>query len=317
MTKQITAGGIRALAFSIDENYEMPFRVLWFSLLATNSIPDSKRVFFLHNSAMNSNAIHRIQRLVIESGHRPEFIDAEKRLPAALPIKKSDHVSRATFYRLYLASLLPQDVQTVIHLDLDIVALRSARELFEINLEFPIAAVDHATPRESRRIFGDRLGTYFQAGVLLVDLAHWRFRNVESQFEEILDKNQESIMWWDQDVLNMAFANDWQRLPLWLNVSSAIRGIISPAELENSAVLVHYDGSRKPWIRYSPQKYSEFWYASYEKIYGYSLKESLKRKMLMERWKRWLAWPFRAGMAAFRAFLRFVGLKSGQQASAN
>jgi len=297
---------MRALAFSIDENYEMPFRVLWHSLLTTHSIPDGTPVFFLHNSAMDVPTIERIRSLVLESGHQPTFIDAEKSLPASLPLKETDHVSSATFYRLYSASLLPDDIDTVIHLDLDVVAARSALELFSIDLESPIAAVDHARPEEAKRVFGDHLGTYFQAGILLIDLVQWRLANVEERFREILERERDRIRWWDQDVLNIAFASNWQRLPIWLNACSNVRTLISPSELENSAVFIHYDGHRKPWARYSPHRYSEYWYTAFEDCFGYSLADQLRRELAIERLKNRFVWPIRAGRFARRVLGKLV-----------
>jgi lipopolysaccharide biosynthesis glycosyltransferase len=255
---------------------------------------------------MSLATIERIRGLVVESGNLPTFIDAEGKLPTQLPVEESDHVSSATFYRLYLASLLPDDVDTVIHLDLDVVATRSASELFSIDLKAPLAAVDHALPEEAKRLFGDRLGTYFQAGVLLIDLAHWRRQNVESRFHEILEKDRERIRWWDQDVLNIAFANEWQRLPIWFNACGSVRGMISPSELEDSAVLIHYDGHRKPWVRYSPHRYSEFWYTSFEQCFGYSLSEQLKREMARERLINRLLWPIRVAGIDRRVWRRLV-----------
>lgn len=89
---------------------------------------------------------------------------ADKSLQASPPLKETDQVSSATFYLLYIASLLPDDVHTVIGLDLDFVAVRSALEVFSTDLESPTAAVGHSRPEEAKRVFGDRLGTYFQAG---------------------------------------------------------------------------------------------------------------------------------------------------------
>lgn len=297
---------MRALAFSVDEKYEMPFRVLWHTLLTTKSLPDSTPVYFLHDSAMRDEVIARIRSLVLESGHNPTFINAELILPDSLPIKATDHVSSATFYRLFLPTLLPQDVESVIHLDLDVVALRSARKLFELDFDSPVAAVDHARPEEAKRVFGDQLGTYFQAGILVIDLVQWRSKNVEVSFKEILKNHRDRIRWWDQDVLNIAFDGAWQRLPMWFNVCSNIRAIISDRELEDSAVFIHYDGHRKPWVRYSPHRYSEFWYAAFEDCFGYSLKAELKQKMDTERFKNRLMWPIRMGGSILKALKRTV-----------
>lgn len=295
---------MRALAFSIDENYEMPFRVLWHSLLTTDTIPDSTDIFFLHDSSMSDGAISRLADVVLESGHNPTFIDAEVVLPDSLPIKATDHVSAATFYRLYIATLLPENVESVIHLDLDVVAVKSGRALFEFDLHSPVAAVDHARPEEAKRVSGDALGTYFQAGVLVANLGQWRIQEIETSFGNILKNDQARIRWWDQDVLNIAFSDAWQRLPIWFNVCSNIRGIITPRELAESAVFIHYDGHRKPWIRYSAHAYAEYWYTAFEDCFGFSLADELKRKMIVERRKSRLVWLTRAVRFARRLWSR-------------
>lgn len=295
---------MRALAFSIDNSYEMPFRVLWHSLIATESLPKATKLYFLHNTDFNPETMNQLADLVARSGHIPVFLDAERRLPDNLPIGKGDHVSPATFYRLSLSSILPPELESVVHLDLDTVAVRSIRELFTLELKYPVAAADHASPADSRRISGDKLGTYFQAGVLVIDLKLWRLGNFEKRFQEILVRKQGQLLWWDQDVLNHAFMNNWQRLPIWFNVGKSVRNLVSVAELSRSARLIHYDGNRKPWVRFSPQTYSAYWYECFEECFGFSLRQQLEREMRQTQLKAFFLSPLFLLTRTFRKLLQ-------------
>ena len=275
---------MRALVFSIDNAYVMPFKVLWYSLMKTESVPSDVPVFILHAETLSQDSIQNVTNFLDRFGRTATFNDARSFVPDDAPL--SHHISKATYYRLFVASILPKEVTSVVYLDSDAVVKRSIRELFYLQLTAPVAAVDHMAPQLAFRLWGDLGGNYFQAGVLLADLSRWRANQMEGVFRKILTEERDRLLWWDQDVLNIAFENNWQRLPIWFNLSRRARLQIPEAASFENGRFLHLEGSQKPWKSYSKDWADQIWYELYFETYGAKFN---KKKIQRPIWRRLLS----------------------------
>lgn len=176
-------------------------------------------------------------------------------------------MSPATFYRLFIAEILPPDIDQAVYLDADMLALRSIAGLFDEPLHELVAAADHCSPDNEIRLWGERGGTYFQAGVLVIHLQSWREQAILQRFLEVMTNHQERIQFWDQDVLNIALRDRWQRLPIWCNVCGSVLQALPLRLIKDQAALIHYSGRSKPWIAYAPSPFTTLWDQSYESAF--------------------------------------------------
>jgi len=259
---------MRALAFSIDDAYVMPFKVLFHSLIETDSLPKDIPIFVLHEDSLSAPSKEDIAVFLARYGRSVRFVDACGYIPDDLPLAEDDHVSRATFFRLFVGSILPPEVTSLVYLDSDMVAIRSVRILFELPIHAPLAAVDHVSHWNALRLWGEKGGTYFQAGVLVIDLGVWRSKDVESRFIALMRNERKRIRWWDQDVLNLAFRDEWQRLDIWLNVAHLALAVVSERDAAASARFLHYDGPAKPWNSDAERPLVRRWYDAYKSCFG-------------------------------------------------
>jgi lipopolysaccharide biosynthesis glycosyltransferase len=255
---------ISACVFCIDDAYVMPFQVFFHSLEATASIPPGAALFILHTEALCSASITTLEAFFSRYGRSAAFVDATALIPADLPIRPGDHVSPATFYRLFIAEILPPEIDQAVYLDADMLALRSIAPLFDEPVQGLVAAADHCSPANEIRLWGERGGTYFQAGVLVIPLHTWREQGILQRFLHVMASEQQRIQWWDQDVLNIALRDRWQRLPIWCNVCEAVHQLLPLALLEAQSALIHYSGSNKPWNAYHPSPFTARWDQGYE-----------------------------------------------------
>jgi lipopolysaccharide biosynthesis glycosyltransferase len=275
---------MRALVFSIDDAYVMPFKVLWHSMMKTESIPDEVPVFILHAETLSPHSIRNVSEFLKKYGRAAAFKDTRSFVPDDILL--SHHISKASYYRLFAASTLPEEITSMVYLDIDAVVIRSIRELFDLKLTRPLAAADHMIPRAAFRLWGDLGGNYFQAGVLLADLGHWRTNQLEDKFKKILAEERDRIIWWDQDVLNIAFENNWQRLPVWYNLSGHARKEITEVASRENGRFLHYTGISKPWNSFSKDWLAEHWYALYLETFG---KKFDTKSIQHPIWKRFLS----------------------------
>ena len=257
-----------ACVFCIDDAYVMPFQVFFHSLEATDSIPTSASLFILHTTALSSTSIGMLEAFLGRYGRSASFVDATALIPADLPIRPGDHVSPATFYRLFIAEILPAEIEQAVYLDADMLALRSIAYLFEQPVQGLVAAADHCSPGNEILLWGECGGTYFQAGLLVIPLQIWREQGILQRFLEVMADERDRIQWWDQDVLNIALRDRWQRLPVWFNVCEAVNSALPLPLVEEHAALIHYSGSSKPWNTLNPSPFTSHWDDGYLSAFG-------------------------------------------------
>jgi lipopolysaccharide biosynthesis glycosyltransferase len=183
-------------------------------------------------------------------------------------LKVSCHVSEATFYRLFIADILPADIHEAVYMDADMLAVRSAESLFSVPITNLIGAVDHFNPYDAVRLWGADACSYFQAGVLMIPVEEWRKRNLSSTFLSILRHQEAKIKWWDQDVLNIALAESWQRIDLWLNVHGVLPKLFSHEDIMKNTKIYHFCGSEKPWNSYEFTSFVLAWDSVFKDVYG-------------------------------------------------
>jgi lipopolysaccharide biosynthesis glycosyltransferase len=198
-------------------------------------------------------------------------------------LKTENHLNLVTYLRLFMPSLLPVSLDRAIFLDADLLIQKDLGGLWATPLgDAPIAAVnDYFTPylntRETigRASLCDRhpdkchpianyreLGLngnagYFNAGVMVVNLAKWREIDVLHQAMELVRKHHEHVRYCDQYALNVLFSEKWKRLdPRWNQNSNlwawggADDGAFDPQlfwTLRNEPWIVHFTWIRKPW----------------------------------------------------------------------
>jgi len=143
-----------------------------------------------------------------------------------------------------MLKILP--VERVLYLDADMLVRRSLEELWSTDLEGSsiAAAVDVAFPVGHDGVPRRR---YFNAGMLLIDLAKARMRlpELETRMQDMKDSRFR-----DQDALNMHFAGDWAEVSLSWNAQGlgTYAGGVGRETVEEmkDPGLVHFTGPVHP-----------------------------------------------------------------------
>ncbi len=258
------------LVFAIDKNFIQPFQVLLFSIKESGSLPYGSIIYVLHDQSIQLLDQNSIASFAEVLQIRIIWIDVSTKLSILPSLRQGSHVSMLTYARLYISSLLPESINSVLYIDSDTLVLREISFLINLHLDKPIAAADHCAPFEQLRLWGTSSGLYFQAGVLKINLTHFRQNNAENFFNQILVDQADKILWWDQDVFNIAYKNNWQRIPITYNYCRHIRSACfnSSLNLSFDPYIIHYDGQDKPWQIFWDNRWGEMWYAAYERTFG-------------------------------------------------
>lgn len=207
------------------------------------------------------------------------FSDIARRMPV------NRRLSNIVYARLVIDRLIAPDIARVLYLDCDMLVRAPIEHLLEMDMQgFPIAAVRDTIGAfitggrdlaNNRRIF-DIADLYFNAGLVLIDIAKWRETHLLDRLEALLADGTMAKVYYDQDFLNLVFVNNWLRLPPSWNLIDA-----RPAHEGLDPSLVHYTGKAKPWHLLNT--------LAFRRLYRHVMTNALFYRFMRHRWKRyWL-----------------------------
>ena len=214
------------------------------------------RFFLLTNKTLSQQ--DRMTLSSVFSDCNIHFIDVDTSDFTWAPLNRP-HVSVVTYYRLNLHTLLPPDIERVIYIDSDTIVVDSLLKLWNIDIgSKPIAGCADAwrNPLKSIRLNLPSSHKYFNAGVLIFNLAELRKSKMLDDAVELYHAHEKEIVFQDQDILNILFCNRTYTLPLRWNINDLMfrYSYIRPSyEVDDArkAVLdpgiIHFSGSIKPW----------------------------------------------------------------------
>lgn len=245
---------IRIVA-AIDDGYEQHLGVMLCSLFR-NHKEDGRCEVYILDGGISAEGKEKVLDLAA-------MYNAEVHFFVVSPDDFSDfmvshHISSATYYRLAIANLLPRSIDKVIYLDADLVVLGDIAELWRTPVdEYALAAVRNPGFRGHARLSIPHHCPYFNAGVLLLNLAAWRQKRVGPGVMTFLRDNPDRARQWDQDGLNACLYDQWLMLhPKWnvqtvlLQHNALCNAEFDPEELADALgnpAIVHFTGSSKPW----------------------------------------------------------------------
>lgn len=88
------------------------------------------------------------------------------------------YLTTASYGRLFIAKLLPENVEKVLYLDADVLCIGSLKELFNLDMsKCAVAAVLDSSLSESQHAAEIGVTKYINSGVLLINLKLWREKN--------------------------------------------------------------------------------------------------------------------------------------------
>ena len=116
------------------------------------------------------------------------------------------HISLATYYRIFLETILPQNLQKVIYLDCDLVVNGSILDFWNTDIkEVAVGCIEDMWSGKSdnyTRLHYNASFSYFNAGVLLVNLDYWRNIGFQQKAVKYISQHVNELIFNDQDVLN-------------------------------------------------------------------------------------------------------------------
>ena len=303
------------IACTVDQAYAFPFQVLLTSLLGSRR-GDEAITFHVIDCGLRPSTRESIERSFAGEGvHFSWLVTTSKPDGAGVDSRRS---RRMYYETLSMPKVLPQRVERVLYLDIDLLFVEPVEMLWRMDLDGCLlgAVQDMAIPTVSSphglrhyASLGLTPGApYFNAGVMLIDLAGWRSEGVVERAEEYLLTGSARRSMAAQDAFNATVTN-WKPLSLRWNVTASITGRpffraagLDPVEYRQAVAapsLLHFSGRVKPWRTRSGSRY-----ASLYRDWSSRVSDPLRGDVLAR--DRWVGFYDRHLRDAFYRVERFV-----------
>ena len=238
------------IVYSSSDSYSQIAGISILSLLDNNKDAEEINIYLIDNKISDENR-QRLEDIVAQYNRKIVFIpqpDLNKQAGIEIEVGRWNI---STFFRLFLCTILPKEIDRCIYLDCDTIVRHSLKELWEDDLgDKVVAAVDDCRSDRYKTELGlSPDGTYTNNGVLLIDLKSWREMNVEKDFLEFIIAHNGNITYVDQGVLNGVLAK---------------KNLVKVMHTKYNAMTIFFDFNfketmkiRKPEHHLSEQEYNE------------------------------------------------------------
>lgn len=249
------------IVFCIDDNYVIPCGVAMTSLFENN---DGYEIM-VHIIGMNlsESKAKELEQIICQYNSTINFYNIEEEYINSFNFAfdpEITHLNIAAYIRLFVAEILPSDIDKILYLDSDLIIVDNLSELWNTPMKDYSTAgvVDRvAFKRETyTRLNYPEIFSYINSGVLLINLNYWRENDVLGKFIDYEKKNHSNIEIHDQDVINGVLYSSILLLPVRYNMQSPFyfrkREFIELGEdigfaIKNPAI-IHFTILPKPWI---------------------------------------------------------------------
>ena len=263
------------LALCCDDNYVIPV------LTCLTSVFENNRKYSFHvyiiTAGISKKNESKFQHLANFYNHNIDLKSVDSSRFDVLPSRGRYVI--ATYYRYILPEIILDD--KVLYLDGDIIVTSDIGDLWQTNVDnYACAAVEDQ--RCDNVLLYNRFfltSTYFNAGVLLVNLEYWRLNKITAQLFQFSIDNYDKLLYQDQDALNVVLSGAIKYLSYKYNFQAEWYGdeFTNPAHfskwyeienVKNNPIVIHYTIAAKPWFRECNLPIKEIW-RNYAKIHDF------------------------------------------------
>ena len=274
--------------YCFDSNYNIQSIVSIYSLL--NSISEKINIFIIHQSEETPEFLPKkiLENKNLNNIHVYKFNKSDLKFYNLLDA----HVTEATFYRLFLLKYIPEHIKNITYLDGDVYCISNPLEQIKKEFQnlnssgleagFSVEANRNDVNQTSFKRLKLTGNSYFNAGVMLMDVEKARKNNFSIKVFDILSQIKEDAIFWDQDILNKYYDDKFLKISENLNYKvNYFEKNYTEILKQNNISLVHYSGKFKPWhVRGVAHSSSFIFQDMFNEVYGKKYYISNSRKII-------------------------------------
>lgn len=243
-----------------DNNYVPGVMVL----IASASFHNPQARFTVLDMGITAENRTRIDGLASFLGVEINRIEVDSSCFDHLIVQRS-HLTRSTYLRLLIPALFPKD-DRAIYMDCDMVVMGELTALAAVDLSnYIVAGVPCPSPDPVElEATGRPLGSYINAGLLVMNLPLWRSNNVAEACIRLLSDPANPLLSEDQSAINIVGKDSTLLTDPTFNVYSDPSSYKRAADFPDAPIVLHYVVNNKPWK--GPTNLGSIWEFHAERI---------------------------------------------------
>ena len=245
------------IAASFNKKY-LNYAIVMFTSFC-DSNPGHNNIFVMH-SELDEADIHKLSKAL--EGYDVEIspIDVSADI-STLRLPTTTVWSNEIYYRLLLPDKLPDSIDRLFYLDVDVIVHGSLKELYESDFDGAdlmacadsnnTSTVDSFTNKVKEMLFYRFKDDfkYFNSGVLLLNIEKMRGVNTFTSYLKAMEEGNYEMAAPDQDILNYVHADkvkfiSWEEYDLFARLAYKAGWTYQSAKEKNK--IIHFAGD-KPW----------------------------------------------------------------------
>lgn len=266
------------IVFATSDLFSKPAMVTIKSILLSNVNAKKINIFYIENGLSEANKT-LLKNMVsgtncnIEFLQMPTFFNDIKGLLRTNPI---------AYTYCFLQDILPSSIDKVLLIESDTIVVDSLDELYSIDIDnFYLAATDDLQSKYCKEKLGiDKDSSYFNSGVMLLNLKKMRTDGVSKDLFELIKKGKSKFLYEVQDEMNVFYEHKVKIIPPRFNATTTFflfdyddmikyrwpTTVCSRAEYYEAyshPTVVHFTKNQiiqpRPWIENCSHPYARFY----------------------------------------------------------
>lgn len=253
------------IALASDNNYSEFVAIVITSLFTTNKGFENISIHLLSNN-IQPQAINRLDE-IIKTNNGEFFVYDIRDIKTRLNIKVPNTIAISAYSRLFLAEIIPNNIDKILYIDCDTIINNDLYEMWSIPIENNLigGVLDTLPNNDSKSAIGiSNNEGYINSGVLLINLKKWREDKIQEKFINFLLKHNGNVHHHDQGIINAVCKNklilhpkynlssSYLSHPYWLlkKTNTPFYTQNEVMDAQNSPVIIHFTEGfyNRPWI---------------------------------------------------------------------
>ena len=238
------------VCFASDNNYAFLCGAAIASILKNADKNDFINVYILNNNISEKN---KKKLLTLENLHdsKINFVQVENSsiFDNAFCLKNKGYLSKSAYLRFLIPSAF-KNLDKIIYFDCDIIATSSLSEFFNTDISDYYAAMikDTSCEENQKRLNFKANETYYNSGVLLINLKKWKDDNIE---QKLINHLQDGLD--DQDIINIVLKNHIKEVDETWNYQKKAKNYAGT----DLPKIIHFITAFKPYFTGSKESFNK------------------------------------------------------------
>ena len=196
-------GELMNVVYASDENYIPYLGVSLYSLLKNNNHDFDEIFVYILDTGIELKSKEKLEKLCCEYDAKISFLDVEN-IESKIGLKIKSNMAISAYSRLFISSLVNEDVEKILYLDSDSLVEGSFKHIWDCDIDdyYCAGVLDTTLPFYKKSVGLSENDDYINSGFLFINLKKWRLDNVEEKFIDFITYYNGKVIHNDQGIIN-------------------------------------------------------------------------------------------------------------------